>query len=90
MSFVERVNQGESMASSLNWLTEPPAVCWFVIMGDLLASWKEVYWTLPKAFRTGPQSCAVHSMNLGNIMAGGARHGSLRRQVSTRDTDYAQ
>ena len=25
MSFVERVNQGESLASWLNWLTEPPA-----------------------------------------------------------------
>ena len=34
MSFVERVNQGESLASWLNWLTEPPAVSWSVIMGD--------------------------------------------------------
>ena len=40
MSFVERVNQGESLASWLNWLTEPPAVCWSVIMGDLSASCK--------------------------------------------------
>ena len=62
MSFVERVNQGESLASWLNWLTEPPAVCWSVIMGDL--SWKGVYWTLPKAFRTGPPICAVHGMRL--------------------------
>ena len=40
MSFVEMVNQGESLASWLNWLTEPPAVCWSVIMGDLSASCK--------------------------------------------------
>ena len=40
MSFVERVNQGESLASWLNWLTEPPAVCWSVIVGDLSASCK--------------------------------------------------
>ena len=64
MYFVERVNQGESLASWLDWLTEPPAVCWSVIMGDLSASWKGVYWTLPKAFRTGLPSCAVHSMRL--------------------------
>ena len=63
MSFVERVNQGESLASWVNWLTVPPAVCWSVIMGDLSATWKGVYWTLPKAFRMGPQSCAVHSMD---------------------------
>ena len=31
-------------------------------MGDLSANWKGVFWTLPKAFRTGPPSCAVHSM----------------------------
>ena len=63
MSFMERVNQGESLASWLNWLTEPLVVCWSVIMGDLLPSWKGVYWTLPEAFRTGPPSCAVHCMN---------------------------
>ena len=40
MSFVERVNQGESLANWLNWLTEPPAVSWSVIMGDLSASGK--------------------------------------------------
>ena len=40
MSFVERVNQGESLASWFKWLTEPPAVCWSVIMGDLSASCK--------------------------------------------------
>ena len=62
MSFVERVNQGESLASWLNWLTEPPAVCWSVIMGDLSASCKGENWTLPKAFITGPGSCAVHIM----------------------------
>ena len=61
MSFVERVNQGESLASWLNWLTKPPAVCWSVIVGDLSPSWKGVYWTL-LAFRMGPPSCAVHSM----------------------------
>ena len=61
--FVERVNQGESLVSWLNWLTEPPAVCWSVIMGDLSANWKGVFWTLSKAFRTGPPSCPVHSMN---------------------------
>ena len=37
MSFVERVNQGESLASWLNLLTEPPAVCWSVIIGDIIA-----------------------------------------------------
>ena len=62
MSFVERVNQGESLASWLNWLTEPPAVSWSVIMGDLSAIWKGEIWTHPNAFRTGPGSCAVHSM----------------------------
>ena len=35
MFFVEMVKQGESLASWLNWLTETPAVCWSVIMGDL-------------------------------------------------------
>ena len=63
MSFVERVNQGESLASWLNWLTVPPAVCWSVIMGDLSASCKGENWALPKAFRTGPGSCAVHNMH---------------------------
>ena len=67
MSFVERVNQGETLASWLNWLTEPPAVCWSVIMGDLSASCKGENWALPKAFRTGPGSCAVHSMDRKHI-----------------------
>ena len=62
MSFVERVNQGESLASWLNWLTEPPAVSWSVIMGYLSAIWKGEIWTHPNAFRTGPGSCAVHNM----------------------------
>ena len=62
MSFVEKVNQGESLASWLNWLTEPPAVSWSVIMGDSSAIWKGEIWTHPNAFRTGPGSCAVHSM----------------------------
>ena len=62
MSFVERVNQGESLASWLNWLTEPPAVCWSVIMGDLSASCKGDTGPFQKAFRTRPGSCAVHSM----------------------------
>ena len=62
MSFVERVNQGESLASLINWLTEPHAVSWSVIMGDLSAIWKGEIWTHPNAFRTGPGSCAVHSM----------------------------
>ena len=62
MSFVERVNQGESLASWLNWLTEPPAVSRSVIMGHLTAIWKGEIWALPNAFRTGPGSCAVHSM----------------------------
>ena len=68
MTFVERVNQGESLASWLDWLTEPPAVCWSVMMGDLSASWKGVSWTLPEAFRTGPPSCAVHSMWTGDTV----------------------
>ena len=62
MSFVERVNQGESLASWLNWLTEPPAVSRSVIMGHLTAIWKGEIWALSNAFRTGPGSCAVHSM----------------------------
>ena len=61
MFSVERVNQGGSLVSCLNRLTEPPAVCWSVIMGDLSPSWKGIYWTLPEAFRTGPPNCAVHS-----------------------------
>ena len=61
MSFVERVDQGESLTSWLNWFTEPPAVRWSVIMGDVSPIWKEVYWTLPEALRTGPPGCAVHS-----------------------------
>ena len=40
---MERVNQGESLVSWLNWLTEPPAVCWSVIMGDLSPGPKGVY-----------------------------------------------
>ena len=64
MSFVERVNQGKSLVSWLNWLTEPPAVCWSVIMGDFSPSPKGVYWTLPETFRMGPSSCALHSMNV--------------------------
>ena len=28
MSLVERVNQDESLRNWINWLTEPPAVCW--------------------------------------------------------------
>ena len=35
MSLVERVHQGENLVHWLNWLTEPPAVCQSVIMGDL-------------------------------------------------------
>ena len=62
MSFVERVNQGESLVSWLNCFYELPAVCWSLIMGDLSPSRKGVNWTLPEAFRTGPPSCAVHSM----------------------------
>ena len=38
-------------------------VCWSVIMGDLSPSHKGVYWTRPEAFRTGPPSCTVHSLN---------------------------
>ena len=62
MSFVERVNQCESLASWLHWLTEPPAVCWSVIMGDFSASWKVENWALPKAFRTGSRKlcCAQY------------------------------
>ena len=52
LSFVERVNQGESLVNWLNWITEPPAVCWSVIMGDLLPICKGIYWTSPEAFRT--------------------------------------
>ena len=62
ISFVERVNQGESLVNWLNWLTEHPAVCWSVIMGDLSPSSKGVYWTHPEAFRTGPPSCPVQGM----------------------------
>ena len=69
MSFVERVNQGESLVSGLNWLTEPPAVSWSVIMGHLSAIWEGEIWTHPNAFRTGPGSCAVHSMWLGHHCA---------------------
>ena len=71
MSFVERVNQGESLASWLNWLNEPPAVCWSVILGDLSSSWKGVFWTLPEAFRTGPPSWAVHSMSMSSPLLHG-------------------
>ena len=35
MSLVERVHQGENLVHWLNWLTEHPAVCQSVIMGDL-------------------------------------------------------
>ena len=70
MSFVERVNQGESLASWLYWLSEPPAVCWSVIMGDLSPSHKGVYWTHPEAFRTGTQTmlctaCSPETPNSG-------------------------
>ena len=62
MSFVERVNQGESLVSWLNWLTEPPAVYWSLIMGDLLPGPKGVYCTHTKAYRTGPPSCPVQGI----------------------------
>ena len=62
MYFVERVNQGESLVNGLNWLTELPAVCWSVIMGELSPGLKGAYCTRPKAFKTGPPSCAVQSM----------------------------
>ena len=62
MSFVEWVNQGESLVSWVNWLTEPPAVCWSVIMGDLSPGPKGVYCTRQETFKTGPPSCAVQSM----------------------------
>ena len=63
MSFVEKVNHGESLISWLNWLTESPAVCWSVIMGDLSPGLKGVYCIHPKAFRTGPPSCPVQGMH---------------------------
>ena len=46
MSFLETVNQGEGL---INWLTEPPAVCWSVIMGDFSPGPNGVYCTRPKA-----------------------------------------
>ena len=60
MSFVERINQGESLASWLNWFTEPPAVSWSVIMGDLSPCWKGVFWTLTED-RTTKLCCAQHA-----------------------------
>ena len=59
MSFVERVNQGESL---VNWLNEPPAVCWSVIMGYLSPGPKGVYCTRPKASKMGPPSCVVKGL----------------------------
>ena len=56
---MERVNQDESL---VNWLTEPPAVCRSVIIGDLSPSCEGVYWTRPEAFRTAPLSCPVQDM----------------------------
>ena len=63
MSFAERVNQGESLVNWLDLLTEPPAVCWSVIMGDLSPGPKGVYCTHPKAFRIGPPSCPVQCIS---------------------------
>ena len=63
MSFVQRVNQGESLVNWLNWRTEPFAVCWSVIMGDLSPSPKGDFWTRPEDFRTGPPSCPVQGMS---------------------------
>ena len=62
MYFVERVNQGECLASWLNWLTEPLLCVLVCDHGDFSPDWKGVYWTLLEAFWTGPPSCAVHSM----------------------------
>ena len=64
MYFVGRVNQGESLVNWLNWLTEPPALCWSLIMRDLSHGSKDVYCTRPKAFRTGRQSCSMQDMSL--------------------------
>ena len=63
MSFAESVNQGESLFNWLNWLTEPSAVCWSVIMGDLSPGPQEVYWTRPEASWMGPASCPVQGMS---------------------------
>ena len=62
MSFVERVNQGESLVNWLKWLTEPPAVCWSVITGDLSSGPTGIYCTRSEAFKTGQPSCAVQGM----------------------------
>ena len=63
VSFVEWVHQGESLVNWFNWLTEPPTVCWSVIMGDFSPSCKRVHWTRPEALRTGPPNCPVQGMN---------------------------
>ena len=48
MSIVERVNQGESLVNWVNWLTDSPAVCWSVIMGDLSPSPKGDFLTVQR------------------------------------------
>ena len=63
MYFVERFNQGESKVYWLKWLTEPPAVCQSVIMGDLSPGRKGVCSTCPEAFRTEPLSCPVQGIS---------------------------
>ena len=64
MSFVERVNQGESLASGLNWLTEPPAVSWSLIMGHLSAIWKRGNLDPSKCLQNGSRKlcCAQHAL----------------------------
>ena len=56
LSFVERVNQGKGLVNWLKWLTEPPIVCWSVIMGDLSPGPKGIYCTRPEVFRRDHQA----------------------------------
>ena len=63
MYFVEKVYWGEALVNWLHWLSEPPAVCWSVVMGDLSHGSKGVYCTRPEAFKTEQPNCAEQGMS---------------------------
>ena len=62
MSFVERVNQGESLASWLNWLTEAPSCVLVCDHGGLISQLKRGFLDPFKGLQNGSTklSCAQH------------------------------
>ena len=66
MSFVESVNQGESLASWLNWLTEPPCCVLVCDHGRLINQLKRSFLDPSKGLQNGSTKlcCAQHDLQL--------------------------